>query len=238
MIDEGYIKFNCVHTPMEWEAPELASHLNHANLAERLAELDVLRTDLHDVGFVGMYESGIGFGNISLRLKSEPVGEPVNESVADSADVNGVDSVENKYFIISATATGGARELGRDGYCLVTKSSKEENKVWSMGPLQASSETLTHAAIYEASPQVQYIVHIHHKQLFSALLQEKQSLKTPKNVAYGTVEMALALQDVVKSSPLEGCVVMQGHDEGIIFYATSIEQIRSLIRFVSEHLLS
>ena len=32
------------------------------------SELDAARTTLHDAGLIGVYPSGIGYGNISLRL--------------------------------------------------------------------------------------------------------------------------------------------------------------------------
>ena len=72
-----------------------------------LKELDALRTELFDAGLIGMRQDGIGYGNISLRTE--------------------------KGFVISATATGGIRELGADGYSLVTEWSLAGNRLSCSG---------------------------------------------------------------------------------------------------------
>lgn len=105
-----------------------------------LKELDALRTELFDAGLIGMRQDGIGYGNISLRTE--------------------------KGFVISATATGGIRELGADGYSLVTEWSLAGNRLSCSGPLPASSEALTHAAVYEAGRDAKCVIHVHSRPLF------------------------------------------------------------------------
>ena len=54
-VDEGYVKYRCVHeygpAPQhpDWEA------------------LNALRTDLVKAGLVGVLDNGVGYGNVSLR---------------------------------------------------------------------------------------------------------------------------------------------------------------------------
>ncbi len=209
MQDEGYVKYQCFHQKADWHTNGLK--INEKTLQE-FNELDILRTELFDVHFIGQYPNGLGYGNVSLRC-------PINEN--------------QNSLIISATATGGARELGLDGYCLVTKADIKNNLVYCLGPLAASSETLTHVAIYQNTPEVNFVVHIHHKKLFEVLLNQQNILKTPKNIEYGSVEMANSLGKIAKAYPMEGCVLMEGHEEGIIFYGTSLIQVQSQISFVA-----
>ena len=169
-----------------------------------LAELDALRTELFDAGLIGQRPDGTGFGNVSLRSE--------------------------KGFVVSATATGGVRELGAEGYSLVEDWSVAGNRLTCRGPLPASSEALTHAAVYEADADARCVVHAHSRPLFDGLL-EAGALHTPRNAAYGTPEMAVAGADIARRHPQEGILVMLGHDEGILAYGPSIRAVASLISF-------
>lgn len=86
------------------------------------SELDAARTTLHDAGLIGVYPSGIGYGNISLRLAGN-------------------------LFLISGSGTGSSRLLGKQGYSLVHAFDPLKNTVASFGPIQASSESMTHGAV-------------------------------------------------------------------------------------------
>lgn len=229
MIDEGYVKFECHHNVATWNTPQLPLS---PPLETKLQAIDDLRTELHDAKFIGIYENGIGYGNISLR--SNIVMNNNSENVEITTDI-ATETLSN--FVISATATGGARELELDGYSLVSKIDIENNAVWSTGPLQASSETMTHAAIYCTAERVNCVVHIHNRELYDALLKQENSLQTPKNIAYGTVEMAYAIMAIAKKYPLEACIAMGGHDEGIIIYGISIDHVKSQLAFVNDQLM-
>ncbi|MGN1038528.1 MAG: hypothetical protein ACI4P0_03950, partial [Mailhella sp.] len=77
--EEGYVKYRCIHE--QAPAPEYPG----------LSELNRLRSDLFRIGFIGVLENGVGYGNVSLRAE------------------NG--------FIVTATATGHIPVLGPEGYC-------------------------------------------------------------------------------------------------------------------------
>ncbi|MBV9388453.1 MAG: hypothetical protein JOZ78_18675 [Chroococcidiopsidaceae cyanobacterium CP_BM_ER_R8_30] len=55
MIDEGYIKYHC-----RW------LHSKPLHVAETI-EINEWRNKLHQLGLIGQYSNGIGFGNISIR---------------------------------------------------------------------------------------------------------------------------------------------------------------------------
>lgn len=199
---DGCIKFRCEHANADWNSKELPLS---KELLQRLHETDSFRTQVFDQSFIGMYENGIGYGNISFRW--------------------------NNAFIITASGTGGARELGIDGYTMVDSVDIARNTVHSIGPLPASSETMSHAAVYANSPSACFVLHIHNMPLFN-LLKEKNALSTPEDTAYGTVEMARAIAELAQKHPSEAIIVMRGHEEGVLIYGMSISHIQAQLAFI------
>lgn len=147
----------------------------------------------------------VGFGNISQRIN------------------------ENS-FLISGTQTGHIEQLDKSKYAIVTDYRIEENKLFCKGEINASSEGLSHAVLYEQNPAIQVIIHIHHKELWQKLLYKAPT--TPSDVPYGTPEMALSIQDCYLNNHLEeqGILVMAGHEDGIISFGTNFEQAWKLIK--------
>ncbi len=203
-LSDGYIKFRCEHTNAEWNSPELPLDKDFLSIFH---EVDNFRTKVYDQGFIGIYENGIGFGNLSFRCKD--------------------------HFIITASATGGARELGLTGYTLVNKVDIAQNTVHSIGPLPASSETMSHASVYQNSALANYVLHIHNSMLFN-FLKEKNALSTPENIAYGTPKMAETIGELVRQNPTEATIVMRGHEEGILIYGMSIAHLQSQLIFLCQ----
>ncbi len=199
---EGVVKYHAHHTNgiVEERLRSLpAARRDAALLAmRRFPELDAARTILHDAGLIGVSPSGIGYGNISLRL-------------------------DGTLFLISGSATGANRMLGRDGYSLVESFDPASNTVRSFGPVQASSESMTHGAVYRAVPAAQCTIHIHSASLFATLLA-KDAPHTPKSAAYGTPALSRAVAMLAASLPASGSVfVTAGHADGLIAYGETIE---------------
>lgn len=191
-MDEGYIKFSGERVAGEVPHPAALDELNRA------------RTALFDLGLIGCYDNGIGYGNLSLRETGQR-------------------------FLITGSATGAERELRFEQFCLVESFSPERNSVRSRGPLMASSESMTHGAIYAANSAVNCVIHIHSLALFDALLQQG-ALHTPANVPYGTPAMARAVTSLVQAqNGLPVLFVMAGHAEGIVAYGADIASVQQLI---------
>ncbi|MDR1840275.1 MAG: class II aldolase/adducin family protein [Treponema sp.] len=172
--------------------------------APQWEELNEARTRLYKLGLVGVYPDGIGFGNLSARFHGEE-------------------------FLISGTSTGAKQVLSLTDYCLVKSFDIARNCVVSCGPIQASSESMTHGAVYRFCPGANCVIHIHSRAIFDGMLRDNYHA-TPKNAAYGTPEIALAIgkcaADLGKN---EGQIVMTGHEEGIIAYGADIQKTLSLI---------
>jgi L-ribulose-5-phosphate 4-epimerase len=193
MIDEGYIKYQC--------------HWNKINAIaeEDIEELNQWRTRLYQLGLIGEYDNGIGFGNLSVRL-------------SPSQDL-----------IISGTQTGGIAELTTQHYTKVTDFDWHKNYVICEGLIKASSETLTHAAIYVAQPTVNAVVHVHNAKLWRELLNQVPT--TNPNCAYGTPEMA---EEIIKlcqqpETQQQKIIVMSGHEEGILTFGKNLNEAGNIL---------
>ncbi len=172
--------------------------------APALKELNSARTALFDLGLIGVLPDGIGYGNLSLRTSG-------------------------LQFVVSASATGAARVLLPDQYCLVESFSVATNSVQSVGRLHASSESMTHGAIYAANAAVQCVIHVHSRTLFDWLLQQRWPA-TPARVAYGTPAMARAVTELVaQQTHLPVLFAMAGHQDGVVAYGADIASVHRLL---------
>ena len=146
---DGVVKYQASHTrgDVETSLRTLPAGIRETALdaLTLFPELDAARTTLHDAGLIGVYPSGTGYGNISLRLAGN-------------------------LFLISGSGTGSSRLLGKQGYSLIRAFDPLENTVASFGPVQASSESMTHGAVYGAANKARCAIHIHSPFLFTSLL--------------------------------------------------------------------
>ena len=193
--DEGVIKYQAIHQD---SGPPVHILLN---------QLDEVRTKLFDLGLVGVYPDGVGYGNVSIRHEAG--------------------------CIISGTATGSMRILGVGGYCVVRSFDLQNNIVLTAGPVKASSESMTHCAIYQANPLMQCVLHIHNRELWERLLSQGYD-STSVDIPYGTPQMALSMATLActKTEPSD-LIVMAGHEEGIVAYGQTIfcafDQIKTIL---------
>jgi hypothetical protein len=190
-MDEGYVKF----TLQTEDGPPPAKSV--------IAELNRVRTELVDRGLIGMYPTGIGYGNVSIR--------------------------DGGSFWISGTATGGKRTLAPQDYARVVAADLARNTVRSVGAVGASSESMTHAAVYHARRDVTAVLHVHCESLFQFML-EHQYQRTPATIQYGTPEMAREIGALVRGgTDSGGVVVMAGHEEGVLSYGISLRDARAAL---------
>ena len=169
--------------------------------AGAVVELNRWRNRLHDHGLIGHYiEHGVGFGNVSIR-----------EGDSDA-------------FFISGTQTGHIAQTDERHYARVTRCDIGANRVHCEGPVQASSEALTHAAIYALDPAIRAVVHVHSAAMWNELIDRVPT--TLRDVSYGTPEMANEFQRLFAETDFaeRGVAVMGGHEEGIVSFGDDIEQ--------------
>lgn len=171
---------------------------------ERISKINVVRDKLYSLGLIGAYPDGIGFGNISIR----------------GSDLE---------FLITGSATGGIEHLDQNHFSLVTEYDIRKNSLTCIGPVKASSESLTHAMIYECSLETNAVIHVHSADLWKKLMNKVPT--TSADAAYGTVEMADAIRKLFDDKDVvrEKIIVMGGHPEGILAFGKGLEEALSIL---------
>ncbi len=170
-----------------------------------MEELNSCRRRLLQLDWIGVDEHGIGFGNLSVR------------------------DGDTDCFYITSSGTGGLRELTPANYARVTGHDPERNWLRCEGVSIASSEALTHAAIYDAAPAVRAVIHGHSAEQWKYLLDLAPT--TSAAAEYGSPAMAKEVSrlfletDVMK----QGIFAMGGHRDGLVaFGATPWEALSAL----------
>lgn len=171
----------------------------------QIEELNHWRQEMYRLHLIGAYENGIGFGNISQRIENSP------------------------QFIISGSKTGNFKQLDESHYAVVTNVRIDENQLSCRGATIASSESMSHAVIYEYCDWVKGVIHIHNLALWQNLLYRVPT--TAKGVPYGSPEMAYSIIDLLKTTDLQQqrIFVMEGHEEGVFTFGSSLEEAASVI---------
>lgn len=170
-------------------------------------EQDLLRwrEKLYNLRLIGVDKSGAGFGNLSIRGK------------------NGF------RFYITGSATGGITKLNREHLARVDRFDIAKNLVFCTGLLKASSETLTHGAVYEARSDINAVIHTHSEALWE-FLQGKVPA-TPEQCLYGTPALADAVKKQVNrmESGKPGILLLGGHYPGLLTFGTSPDEAGTLL---------
>jgi len=161
-------------------------------------ELNKYRRQLLRLGAVGIDRNGVGFGNLSVR--------------------NGATS----RFYITGSGTGKLPELTPADCARVVAYDFARNWLQSEGLAVASSESLTHAAVYESDPTTGAVIHCHDMKLWTALLHRVPT--TPEKVEYGTPEMAYAVRDLFDNTDVlkKKIFLMAGHEGGVVAFGNDL----------------
>ena len=167
---------------------------------DQIQDLIKWRKHLWFAGLIGYdADDKVGYGNMSARIGNQ--------------------------FVVSGTQTGILRNTNANHWSLVQGYSFEDNRVDCTGPVAASSESLTHAALYELDLSILAVVHGHSRDIWRRLLHRIPT--TDPKVAYGTPEMAQELRRLYEESAWfreEGVVIMAGHQDGVIAFGATIGQ--------------
>lgn len=163
------------------------------------------REILFNMDLIGAYENGVGFGNISLRI------------------------LGSNQFIITGSSTGEIPELEPGHYVKVSSFNIEDNAVKCTGPLKASSESLTHAAIYLSDPGVNAVVHVHNIDLWNELIYKVPT--TNPGMDYGTAGLARDIQKLFSESDVieKRIIVMAGDRAGLLTFGNDMDEAVSVL---------
>ena len=190
---EGYIKFH-----YDWKKERIDTF-------QGFEQLNRLRSQLWDMGLVGMDDNGVGFGNLSIRL-------------------------DNLRFVITGSQTGHKRKLTVQDWAIVEEFDIDRNYLRCKGLVPASSESLTHAAIYSAKDQVNSVIHIHSLPLWEKYVDILPT--TPDYAGCGTVQLAKEIAKLAADLPDQAIVVLKGHKPGLVCFGGSIDGLDKIIAFL------
>lgn len=177
--------------------------------ADGLRELNAWRTILFRLELIGQDPrryGGLGFGNISQRW--EPFSAPPEE----------------RRFVVSGTQTGGLPELDPRHYSLVLECHPRENRLVAQGPIQPSSEALTHGTLYGLDDSLRFVMHVHSPLIWRRARHLGLPLTDP-SAAYGTPEMAEEVGRLMADPQVRrlGIFAMGGHEDGLVAFGREAE---------------
>lgn len=163
-------------------------------------ELNRCRRKLIDLGLVGIDTNGVGFGNLSVR-----------------------DGASSRFYI-TGSGSGEIAELTPADLSRVVACDFARNWLRCEGTPIASSESLTHAAVYQSDPDAHAVIHCHDLKLWKALLSRNDVPATSNAVAYGTPELAYAVQHLFQTTDVKDqkIFVMRAHEGGLITFGKTM----------------
>jgi len=201
MSHEGVIQFAADHDQRQLEA---------RRYGELACELIAWREIMALTGLVGQergrYE-GAGYGNVSARVGPRSA------------------AIGRRSFLITGSQTSGNRCIALGDFAVVDDYDYAANRVRSHGSVMPSSESMTHAAAYDASPLVRCVLHAHSPMLW----RRRRVLGIPEtnpSVLYGTPEIALEVGRLYRETvlPERQILAMGGHEDGILVLGRNPEE--------------
>lgn len=172
---------------------------------QSIAKMNYWRTRFFDLGVIGQVPDryqGVGFGNVSRRLRGSE-------------------------FLITGTQTGALRSLMPEHFCRVLACDSTQNRVMARGPVPPSSEAMTHDMVYRLLPDVEYVYHLHAPNVWQRA-HELGIPSTPVTVGYGTPAMAEAVRELIIQFKAQ-VVRMAGHEDGVIGWGRDPDQLGAML---------
>ena len=172
--------------------------------ANQLKEIIFWRNKLFKLKLICAGKDGIGYGNISIRHRKEQ-------------------------FIISGSQTGIKKIADENDFTLITEFNISKNYIKCEGTVKASSESLTHAAIYSALPEINAVIHVHDKEAWNKFKNKMPT--TSESAEYGTPKLAQEIFRLSKSPEIFNTkiIILAGHEDGIISFGKSLDEAFNLL---------
>jgi hypothetical protein len=176
---------------------ECVWHPGNGPQPSEIAALDAWRCRFFEMGLVGVSADGVGYGNLSVRIGTTHT------------------------FWITGSGTGALPKLSPAHYTRVIDALAERNRVVCEGPVQASSESMTHAVLYATLLDTQVVIHVHSAPLWRSFVHRLPT--TADDIPYGTPAMCRAVAELGATAK-NGVIVMGGHEDGLIAFGTAADE--------------
>lgn len=163
-------------------------------------ELNECRRQLIAHRWLGVDENGIGFGNLSVR------------------------DDHTARFFITGSGSGAKVELTPNDCVHVIECDFDRNWLRCEGAIVASSESLTHAAVYRFCAAVGAVIHIHDEGLWQRSIGNVPS--TSEDVEYGTPGMAHEVGRLFRETNIVDAKLfrMTGHRGGLVAFGSTMRE--------------
>ncbi|WP_020408246.1 class II aldolase/adducin family protein [Hahella ganghwensis] len=167
-----------------------------------IADLEAARSQLKERGLIGQDSArygGLGFGNLSQRYHDDQ-------------------------FIVSGSQTGELPGLLKRDYALVVKADLATNRIWSQGEIKPSSESTTHALLYQLSGDIGAVIHVHSPEIWHRF-EDLDLLYTPEDAPYGSQQLVKSVTALWEQKDLKsrGVFVMRGHQDGVMAFSGTVK---------------
>lgn len=165
-----------------------------------ILDLNFWRRKLYEKNLIGADTYGIGYGNISVRVgKSET-------------------------FIITASQTGQLMRLDNTHYTKVISFDFATHSLRFSGMAKPSSESMTHAGLYLAFPDINGVIHIHNEKFWTKYLGTLPT--SSETITYGSPQMILEIERLLHETSLRSTqvMIMGGHSGGIISFGKNLKE--------------
>lgn len=172
----------------------------------KIYALNALRDRLYARELIGVRPDGVGFGNVSIRVG------------------------KTNQFIITGSGTGRFPKLDGSHYTIVTAVDHEHNWLQCRGPIRASSESMTHYAVYAAMPSARAVIHVHAPTAWKRWVGKLPT--TSRNAKYGTPDIAKSTLNLFSETDVgkRKAFVLGGHRPGLIVFGKTITEAERVLR--------
>jgi len=201
---EGVVKFDAKCTEPKHSLDEKV-----------ISELEKLRKVLVEKGLLGKDSErygGYAYGNVSQRIGL-------------ATALKG-----HRQFVITATQTSDIPHLTAKGYVIIVEYDAENNSVHYEGFEKPSSEAMTHGSIYDQSPNIRCVVHVHSPEIWGKR-NELGLPQTAENVLYGSPEMAHEVTRLFRETNVGklGISATGGHEDGVFSFGRTIKDASEIL---------
>lgn len=178
------------------------------------AELQSWRRILHRLALLGQSDDaydGFAYGNLSMRRPDMSAS-----------------------FLISATQTGGLEHTAPEDWVLIEHYDLASFQVSAVGQKPPSSESITHAMVYAADPDIACVLHVHNQHIWRHA--EGLGLATTgKDTGYGSPALAHEVSRLLIDNPVRPLVfTTPGHEDGVFACGADLgETASALIRLLA-----
>lgn len=158
------------------------------------------------MGLIGVYENGIGFGNISCRVENGGL------------------------FYILGLKMGNFVELDSCYYVLVIDVGVFENCFSCIGLIIVFFEFMSYVVIYEECFDVNGVIYVYDFYFWKSLMYKVFIIEA--FVFYGFLEMVESICRLLVEADLKVCkiFVMEGYEEGIFIFGKDFVEVMAVLK--------